>query len=138
MAEEIDYIRAIKLNAMKAVSDPDTDYYLRFIYRWYSKTFFTPLHEVEDLPLEDILTAYYEESYEKLEEKELRTERLKLVWGEAEFERRLKAEQDDDDQFVKNYLAKKTPVKVEDVVVPKREKELAPTTPMPDFSVKFD
>lgn len=137
MSEQIDYIRAVKLNAMKSVSDPDTDYYLRFICRWYAKTFFTPLHVVADLPLEDILTAYYEESYERMDEKDLRTERLKLVWGEDEFERRLKSEQDDDDAFVRKYLANKGTTRVEDVAVPKKE-NLPQAPPMPDFSVKFD
>lgn len=37
--------------------------------RWYSKTFHTPLHVVEwDVPLDDILQAWFESEYEGLSE----------------------------------------------------------------------
>jgi hypothetical protein len=44
---------------------------MRQIFRWYSTTYHTPLHLVEDLPLEDVLCHYYEANIcERLEEKE--------------------------------------------------------------------
>ena len=56
----MDIFEAVKLNALESVVNPDSEYYLRFMFRWYSKTFHTPLHMVPDLPLVEVLTAYYE------------------------------------------------------------------------------
>ena len=57
-------VKAARLLALKSVLDPDEEYYLRRVFRWYSRTFHTQLHLVPDLPLEDILEAYYESVYE--------------------------------------------------------------------------
>jgi hypothetical protein len=65
------YYEAIKARALYSVLKPDTDYYVRRIYRWYSKTFHTPLEEVFDLPIEMILREYFEEYFEGLEEEDL-------------------------------------------------------------------
>jgi hypothetical protein len=59
-------VKAARLLALKSVLNPDEDYYLRRVFRWYSRTFHTPLHVVPDLPLEDILEAYYEHVYEEI------------------------------------------------------------------------
>jgi hypothetical protein len=65
---------AVRLAALQVVFDSrrkkpkevDPEYYLRRIFRWYSKTFATPLHEVEELPLSDVLQHYWEEHYEDM------------------------------------------------------------------------
>lgn len=70
----MDIVRALRLVALRNVLIPDKadeDYGIRRIMRWYSKTFHTPLHVVEDLPLDDILLAYWEEHYEELSDAEL-------------------------------------------------------------------
>jgi hypothetical protein len=41
------------------------DYQLRRVFRDYSQRFHTPLHVVETLPLEDVLTHYWEAYYEE-------------------------------------------------------------------------
>ena len=61
---------ALKLLALRAVMKPDGDAHFRSICRWYSVTFHTPLHMVEELPEDDVLTAYYEKTYEDLEDAE--------------------------------------------------------------------
>lgn len=75
------YLTALRLLALhNATSDsPSPDYMLRRVFRWYSKTFHTPLHEVENLPLHDVLVHYHEANYEELEEQELEVERDLLV-----------------------------------------------------------
>lgn len=60
-----------QLLALKAIKLGDESYSLRVIFRWYSKTFHVPLPEVDDIPLEDVLQAYFESRYEELEEEEL-------------------------------------------------------------------
>ena len=64
----MDRLRAIQIIALKEVlSDKQSqDFQLRSIFRWYSKTFHTPLHIVEELPEFDILQAYFEDQYEQL------------------------------------------------------------------------
>lgn len=74
----MDLFEAIKVKALHSVLHPDEEYFTRKLYRWYSKTFFTPLQEVYDLPLESVLRDWYEERFEALEEDE-RSEELALV-----------------------------------------------------------
>lgn len=73
----MDDARVIRTLALREVVSerPTPEYQLRHIQRWYSKQFHTPLHMVEELPLDDVLQHYYEAWYETLasaEEGELR------------------------------------------------------------------
>lgn len=63
---------------MLAVVEPDDDAWLRRVFRFYSRTFSTPLHEVERLPLEDVLRAFYEEVFDQMDE-EAREERIEWL-----------------------------------------------------------
>ena len=58
--EQFVYIRAMQQIALAAVLSPDVDAVYRRIYRWYSKNFHTPLHEVMKLSEHDVLLAYFE------------------------------------------------------------------------------
>lgn len=81
----MDVPKAIRLVALAAVfGEKDPDYAIRRIMRWYSKTFFTPLHVVEELPVEDVLEAYYEVHYEEMSETQREVERKELLMSEAE------------------------------------------------------
>lgn len=62
------YELSLRLVAMRNVmaDSPPNDYTLRHIYRWYSKTFNTPLHVVDNLPRHFILLHYFESQYETL------------------------------------------------------------------------
>lgn len=62
----LDDIDALRLRALRSVWKPDYDSSLRRIFRWYSEKFHTPLHEVPDLPLHDVLQAYFEVAFEGL------------------------------------------------------------------------
>lgn len=62
----MDFFKALRLVAMRDVLLDTTEYRLRSIRRWYSKTFFVPLPEVEQMPETDILQVFYEEKYENL------------------------------------------------------------------------
>lgn len=68
--DELDLLRVVRLCAWGAVHHNEDDYYLRHIFRWYSREFHTPLHLVEDLPLVDVLTHFYECQYEELKDEE--------------------------------------------------------------------
>ncbi len=89
---------------MRAVLKPDGEFLLRRMYRWYSKTFSTPLHEVEDLPVADILTAYYEETYDAMEPEHRELLRQRLAESDEQRAAREATEVEDandDDAFMR-------------------------------------
>lgn len=99
-------LRAIKLEALACVMVKDyapPDFYMRRLARWYSRTFSTPLHEVEQLPTFLIMRAWAEEHYESMEEEERETERQKLIETDEERRHRLAKDTidniEDDDWF---------------------------------------
>lgn len=63
-----------RVAALRATLEPNVAYRLRQIFRWYSTTFHTPLKDVEDLPLEHVLQAHYEETFGKFDQDDLRDE----------------------------------------------------------------
>jgi hypothetical protein len=89
--------------------DPDAEYNLRCIFRWYSKTFHTPLHVVPELPLMSVLQAFHEERYREMRDDparadELREEIRSLIESDEEaVERRMREdlEEYEADQFAK-------------------------------------
>lgn len=90
----------IRLNAMHAVVTSDDSYQLREIFRWYSKEYTTPLHIVEELPLEDVLTCYFEDRYKKLVNSPENEEKLlkEIVYlTESDDERKLRKRKEDEE-----------------------------------------
>ena len=64
----MNYDRAIRILALASATaqNPAPEYSLRRIFRWYSEKFHTPLHVIDDLPLHDVLTHYYEWHVEQI------------------------------------------------------------------------
>jgi hypothetical protein len=94
----MDLLKALQLQALGHVLlDPEKrkdsreyrEYWLRHIFRWYSKTFHTPLHVVDAIPLHDILIAYFEERYEGMNEEQLEEERALMCETDIERKKRL-------------------------------------------------
>jgi hypothetical protein len=63
----VDLYEAYQLLAARAILLPDREAWYRHVCRWYSKTFHTPLHEVQDLPTEFVLQNYYEGAIEEMD-----------------------------------------------------------------------
>ena len=82
------YTKALQLLTLKELlsEDPSEEYRWRWYYRWYSKTFHTPLQQVYDIPKYDIIQAYWEEHFEGLDETQLALEREEAVKTEEELE----------------------------------------------------
>jgi hypothetical protein len=72
------YELSLRVIAMRNVmaKEPSNDYTMRYINRWYSKEFNTPLHLVEALPRHDILLHYYESVYLQLKDDDKREAEL--------------------------------------------------------------
>lgn len=82
------YTKALQLLTLKELQsgDPSEDYRWRWYFRWYSKTFHTPLHLVYDIPKYDIIQAYWEEHFEGLDETQLALELEEALKTDKELE----------------------------------------------------
>lgn len=145
--------RASQILAMQAVLQPDLDFYVRRIFRWYSKNFSTPLHEVDHLPLVDVLTAYYEETYDSMNEEHREALRARLAETDEETAARVAKEdqaKDDDEDFLRMIEEKemarieeenkkpKAPVKKLDKGLVSQESDLPEIiSPPPDIKMSF-
>jgi hypothetical protein len=58
--------RSYQIQAAEVVLTPDEAYMYRKMCRWYSEKFHTPLLTVESLPIDHILTTYYESTMEQI------------------------------------------------------------------------
>jgi len=73
-------LKELKEIALANVVDPTSEYLFRYVCRWYSKTFHTPLHVViTELPLSEVLLAYFEEGYEMMDEDERFVEVMRAI-----------------------------------------------------------
>ncbi len=101
----MDLWESIQHEAMQAVVDPDDEAWIRRVCRFYSRTFHTPLHLVRELPLEDVLLAYFEELFEGLSEED-REERIEFLLATPEERKKLgdreKVLGERDDAFLDN------------------------------------
>jgi len=150
----MDMLTAVQLRALRNVylDDAERDYHYRHIARWYSRQFHTPLHVVDELPLIGVLTAFFEEKYENMEEEYRHQEVLRLVEAPEERKARQAREQlGSDDQFLKDAFvvdtAKAEQARVKQLLVegvsPKENlaatdaKELIAVVDEPDIKMSF-
>lgn len=94
------FLDGIRIRALAGVMDPDEEYTLRDIFRWYSREFSTKLHEVEGLPLEYVLLNWFEVQYQELDEDEQAALARELVETPEERKTRVTAEKKSDDAFL--------------------------------------
>ncbi len=70
---ELVALRDVYLSKLK-LPGVSKDYFLRKIFREYSKLFHTPLHEVHELPMDFVVQAWLEEHFEAYSEEDMRAE----------------------------------------------------------------
>lgn len=87
-----DQLNNLKIMAMYSVIEEPSEYNIRYIFRWFSREFSTPLHVVETLPLEDVLTHYYECLYEDLSHEDRRAAIDRLLMTPEQLAARRRAE----------------------------------------------
>ena len=93
---------AIRTIAMRDVVEGTSAYNIRYILRWYSKTFYTPLRDAEMIPLNDVFCHFFESRYEEMSEEDREAEIFDLLLSEDEKDKQLKeqeAEEDEADLF---------------------------------------
>lgn len=84
----LNFFNALRLVALRDVLKEPSDYHLRHIFRWYSRNFHVPLPDVADLPMEDVLTNFYEAKYEDMDADQREDERLLLIQSDEERQKR--------------------------------------------------
>jgi hypothetical protein len=99
LGEIIPHLRTL---ALHSVAKGTYEYHLRHIMRWYSEKFHTPLHMVEDLPLEDILSTFFECEYEDLDEEKLEYELHQALMSPEKLSR-LRRQEDADEADMAEY-----------------------------------
>lgn len=143
----IDYIDAIRLKAMRAALDPDAAAWFRSVMRWYSKEFSTPLHQVEDLNVEDILVAYFEEHYSQLkdgdEHQQMQLDKILQELTETAEERESRKKQEEQEeaqtqQILKMAEEEAQKAKEKGNILAKKEEPEPNTKEPPEIAVKFD
>jgi hypothetical protein len=142
----MDWVEALKARCLLAVMEPDSEALLRRIFRWYSKTFATPLHLVRNLPVEDILVAYFEHSFEEMEPPQLQEHLAELTDTEEDRELK-KRQQDADEEFYRQALEEAKKDQAKEDAKPQIQAPPAMTEsrlpepkvePLPDINMKFD
>lgn len=104
--DEMSWLKATRILAFRAVEKEDPEYLLRFIMRWYSREFYTPLHEVEEQPLDEVLNHFFECRYESMDEHEREEEAELLRMTAEELEEKERREEEEaraDDEFEKQF-----------------------------------
>jgi uncharacterized protein (DUF885 family) len=138
---------AVLFKALLASIRPDGDARYRSICRWYSKTFFTPLHEVYDLPPEEVLEAHYEEILEDMAP-EARAQRLAELLEAPEVKQQKKRVSDvreaEDEEFLQmvrqKAAAEAQRLEAKKQAEPKpvaKESDLPSPQPLPDIHIDF-
>lgn len=113
----MDVYEAIRIKALRDVVKKDDMAAMRRVFRWYSHEYHTPLHIVEDLPIEHVLLTYWENHYEDLDDSQLEKEVAEAVKTEEE-KRREELEYDarlaDTVEF-NQHVSKNLPSKIADI-----------------------
>lgn len=123
----MDILEAVKARALLTVVKPETDneYFARYVRRWYSRTFHTPLHDVEKLPMLDLFEHYYEVTFEEMEYEERMNAIGNLLMTEEE-KRSVSLEEASDDVGARELLeqiAKENQIAPVEQVTPNSIKE---------------
>jgi hypothetical protein len=91
-----DLYKSVQILAAHAVKTGTAEYFERYLMRWFSKTFHTPYHLVQEMPFEDVLQAFYEERYATLDEDQFDQEIREMLETPEERVARLKAEEEEE------------------------------------------
>lgn len=91
----MDLYRAIRLLAMRSAIKPSQADLVDRIYRWYSRTYFTPLEQAYEIPQEEVLRIYFEDRYLEMRESELEQEKADLLETEEDRQARILKEEEE-------------------------------------------
>jgi hypothetical protein len=122
----VDRMKNIQLQAMKAVVTPDDEALYRYVCRWFSSKFATPLMDVYDMPIDFVLQHYFEDMYENMSKEDRYTRTIELIESPAERQERLRKEAEEITQQVAQVrgIVKPEPKKLDEAVKDKPKSAL--------------
>lgn len=137
---ESQYLDSIRIRALTSVMEPDWEAFLQGVFEWYSTTFYTPLYEVMELPVDYILYTYYRGVYKQMEIDERYNEAIFLLETPAERAARKVEDKQADDEFMRraqehNAGFKKIPSKVEALLSKMKKRKELQDKPLPEISL---
>jgi hypothetical protein len=101
----MNYYNFKQLEALGNIIYSTDEFFYRQVIRWYSTTFYTPLHIVETLDWDEVLTHYYEYNYSKIPKNEV----ISLI---TDLIPELSQDKDKEDvEFIKELLKKEQSLK---------------------------
>jgi hypothetical protein len=107
---DIDLLKGLQITAVNAVEINGYEVWYRYLCRWYSREFHTPLHDVLEMPEEYILSTYFEDKTYSLYHSG--TEDVEMLWKELKHNLSTTPEQeqaiDDSDLAFMEEIAKLT------------------------------
>jgi len=121
----------IRIIALNNVANKVGSYPIRKLVRWFSREFSTPIHVVEDLPIDYILLQYYESQYENMSKEELDEIVYSAVHGSDTSEKDSLANEVEEYQFAK--AAEEIVKRKEGTPVEPTDREINPL-PAPNIS----
>lgn len=120
-------LKALEILALKSREKPDFESELRKIQRWFSKSFSTPLKEVEQLDIHYLLQHKYEDFINTLSEEDYIKYKNQLLWPD----KLEKIIEEDDDWVAKELQNEQNKLKAV-------KKEPEQSEPLPEeFDIKF-
>jgi hypothetical protein len=96
----MDYILSLQRIAMARVESESYEDSMRRIRRWYSKTYFVPIKEVEEMTDEEVLVEYFEHAYEEMTPEERKDKIKELAETPEEKQERLRYEKEFEDRLM--------------------------------------
>lgn len=140
----MDTFHAIRVKALACVREVDVDasYFERKLWRWYSHTFSTPLAEVLDIPIEDVLQHYWEWTYEHMDPSLQDHEAETLSMSEAEAKALADAKEQEEREIEEDVKAMEAlelerRQKQEKAKLPVKDAPLTPKDLPSDFKFEF-
>lgn len=114
----MDRMKNIQLQAMRAIISPNDAALYRYVCRWYSSKFATPLLDVYDIPTDFVLQQYFEDLFENMSKKERYDRTIELIETQEERQERLRLEEAEITEQVARVrgLVKDEPKKLEEEV----------------------
>ena len=141
------YSDALQLKALRGIIHPTNEDFWYHVRRFYSRTFHTPLPDVDDLSEEEVLRAYYTESFEAMSEDDRYEYLAKLCETKEERQKREAQEKQIESADAKAYdrlnqevaagLRKGPPKEIRKIKKKNQPPNRPPSTPVDEIHMTF-
>lgn len=98
---DVELFKTLQILALKSVEAPTFDDFYNRVCRWYSREFHTPLPQVKEMAMEEVLSTYFEDNISSLknsddEESKQKYENLRNeILGLADEQKKVEEEDDE-------------------------------------------